>query len=247
MCTCRCRLGLADDPALQTSNRRFRIPDLHGRWHRRCRHDGDAPAGRGCLSDLRREDCARNPRPADVPRAAGPAVAAGTVNRWFPATLIGSISVAASAGVVLQHEQGFWVPLTVAFVYRPEITPVPVRARHRIFGTVSGVLIGVLPATALHGPVTTIVIGTAMAAALPVSLVRNYAIFTASMTTLILLKLNLVHSGAGAALALARFVNSSLGCLIAIVWAIPIHIVPGSSRSKHRDALPEAAALEDAL
>jgi uncharacterized membrane protein YccC len=85
------------------------------------------------------------------------------------------------------HDHGYWVPLTIVFVLRPEREESYHRIVLRAVGTVAGLAIATLLAELIGADVVDAVL-IAIAAALAYGLLTvQYALFTAAITTFVVL------------------------------------------------------------
>jgi uncharacterized membrane protein YccC len=98
------------------------------------------------------------------------------------------ITVAAGAALyrALDLPHGYWVPLTVLFILRPDFGSTFTRGLQRCMGTVVGVVLATLLAAAFHpGPYALALLCTVLAVGIFAFLLANYALFTASVTAFI--------------------------------------------------------------
>ncbi|MGC1166897.1 MAG: FUSC family protein, partial [Solirubrobacterales bacterium] len=112
---------------------------------------------------------------------------------------------------------GFWIPLTILFVMRPERDETYRRLALRAIGTVLGLLVATALAEAFPG--NDLVVGAALtiAAALTFGLLTvQYALFTAAITTYVVLLTDTLGEGPFEA-AGQRLIGTALGILIAFV------------------------------
>lgn len=131
------------------------------------------------------------------------------------------LAAATATGVALYRifdiPHGYWVPLTVLFVLRPDFGSTFSRGALRAGGTIAGILVaaGVLE---VLGPADTL-------ALIPIAifawgtlafLFANYAVFTASITALVVTMLDLAGEPAVATMD-DRLVASAIGIVIALV------------------------------
>jgi uncharacterized membrane protein YccC len=124
------------------------------------------------------------------------------------------------AELIARHgpvQRGYWIALTASVVLRPEFATTFGRGMARMLGTCVGVLVGGLVATATHGaaPATIAAIGLFCAAAGSCFQV-GYAVFTAFLTSLVVLLVGLV-SPATITLAGDRLVDTIVGGVLALV------------------------------
>jgi uncharacterized membrane protein YccC len=98
------------------------------------------------------------------------------------------ITMAAGAALyrALDLPHGYWVPLTVLFILRPDFGSTFTRGLQRFMGTVAGVVLATLLAAAFHpGPYALALLCTMLAVGIFAFLLANYALFTASVTAFI--------------------------------------------------------------
>jgi uncharacterized membrane protein YccC len=97
-----------------------------------------------------------------------------------------TVAVGAALYRWLDLRHGYWVPLTVLFVLRPDFGSTFTRGLQRYIGTVAGVLLATLLAAALHpGPYALAALVTVLAVGMFAFILANYALFTASATAFI--------------------------------------------------------------
>ena len=156
---------------------------------------------------------------------------------------------ALAAGVALYRllgmtVHGFWIPLTILFVMRPERDETYRRLVLRALGTVLGLLVATSIAEAFPGEDLLIGVVLAVAAALTYGLLTvQYALFTAAITTYVVLLTVTVGESALEA-AGQRATGTALGIAIAfaafVLWPNPWE--GGGRRREFRDPAPPAAA-----
>ena len=98
------------------------------------------------------------------------------------------ITVAAGAALyrALDLPHGYWVPLTVLFILRPDFGSTFTRGIQRCIGTVAGVVLATLLAAAFQpGPYALALLCTVFAVGIFAFLLANYALFTASVSAFI--------------------------------------------------------------
>ena len=138
--------------------------------------------------------------------------------------------VALAAGVALyrlldMHVHGFWIPLTILFVMRPEIDETHRRLLLRAAGTVLGLILATAAAEAFRGDDLVIGAILTVAAALAFGLLTvQYALFTAAITVYVVLLSDTLGETAFEA-ADERAIGTALGILIAFlafaIWPNP--------------------------
>lgn len=150
------------------------------------------------------------------------------IARWLdevlagPAAWLHGLRIAlcvAVAGVltdVLPIERSYWVPLTIAIVFKPDFGSVFGRAVLRGGGTFVGALLGAgILALNPNGWVLVILVAV-VAFLLPIAQVRNYGMFSTVLTPLVVIQLDLGNVGSWN-LVLARLLDTVLGCVIVLV------------------------------
>jgi uncharacterized membrane protein YccC len=138
--------------------------------------------------------------------------------------------VALAAGVALYRalgmkDHGFWIPLTILFVMRPERDETYHRLALRALGTLLGLVIATALAEVFPGNDLVVGVVLTVSAALTFGLLTvQYALFTAAITTYVVLLTDTLGERAFEA-AGQRVTGTALGILIAflafIVWPNP--------------------------
>jgi hypothetical protein len=138
--------------------------------------------------------------------------------------------VALAAGVALyrligMREHGFWIPLTILFVMRPEREETYHRLVLRALGTVLGLVLATAVAEAFGGSDPVVIAVLTVSAALSFGLLTvQYALFTAAITTYVVLLTDTLGEPAFHA-AGQRAAATALGILIAalsfVLWPNP--------------------------
>jgi hypothetical protein len=138
--------------------------------------------------------------------------------------------VALAAGVALyrligMREHGFWIPLTILFVMRPERDETYHRLVLRALGTVLGLLVATAVAEAFGSSDLVVIVVLTVSAALSFGLLTvQYALFTAAITTYVVLLTDTLGEPAFHA-AGQRSAATALGILIAylafVLWPNP--------------------------
>jgi hypothetical protein len=127
------------------------------------------------------------------------------------------------------REHGYWIPLTILFVLRPERDETDHRLVLRAIGTLAGLALATGLAVAFDGAEPWIAISLSIAAALSFGLITvQYALFTAAITTYVVL-LSDTLGEARLHAAGQRVIGTAVG--IAIAWlAFRIYPGPGEAR-----------------
>lgn len=119
------------------------------------------------------------------------------------------------------HQHGFWIPLTILFVMRPERDETDHRLVLRAIGTVLGLVIATAIAEAFRGD--DLVLGAVLTVAAAFSfglLTVQYALFTAAITTYVVLMSSTLGEAAFRA-AGQRATGTALGIAIAfLAWRL---------------------------
>jgi uncharacterized membrane protein YccC len=163
--------------------------------------------------------------------------AAGGSETWMPVLrLVLCLAVAQAVAALLPTERPYWVALTVAVTLKPDFGSVFSRAVQRGLGTMVGVVIGSALLVLLpHGVLIVLAIAV-FAAMLPVSVARNYGMFTTFLTPVIVLLLDLGRADQG--LVVARLVDTAVGCAIVLL----VGYLPWPSIWRSRARLGDAIA-----
>jgi uncharacterized membrane protein YgaE (UPF0421/DUF939 family) len=132
------------------------------------------------------------------------------------------------------HQHGFWIPLTILFVMRPERDETDHRLILRAIGTVLGLVLATAVAEAFWGE--DLVLGAVLTVAAAFSfglLTVQYALFTAAITTYVVLMSTTLGEGAFRA-AGQRATGTALGIAIAFLawrlWPNPLGTVDLASQ-----------------
>ena len=119
------------------------------------------------------------------------------------------------------HQHGFWIPLTILFVMRPERDETDHRLILRAIGTVLGLILATAVAEAFMGDDLVLAAVLTVAAAFSFGLLTvQYALFTAAITTYVVLMSTTLGEGAFEA-AGQRATGTALGIAIAfLAWRL---------------------------
>jgi hypothetical protein len=127
------------------------------------------------------------------------------------------------------REHGYWIPLTILFVLRPEPDETDRRLVLRAAGTLLGLALATALATLFDGAEPWIAIALTLSAALSFGLITvKYALFTAAITTYVVLLSDTLGEARFEA-AGQRLIGTAVGILIAFL-AFRIYPGPGESR-----------------
>jgi uncharacterized membrane protein YccC len=108
----------------------------------------------------------------------------GQVNWMFTLRLMACMGAAGLVSEVLPLQRSYWVPLTVAIVFKPDYGSVFARALQRGIGTVVGAAAGAVLLALVHGTWLLIPFGV-LAALLPFGRNRNYGLLATFLTPLV--------------------------------------------------------------
>jgi uncharacterized membrane protein YccC len=112
---------------------------------------------------------------------------------------------------------GYWVPLTILFILRPEFGSTFTRGLQRYAGTALGVVIATVIAAALHpGPYALATITTVMAMGMFLFLIANYGLFVVSVTVFIVFLSAFARAPEHSA-ALHRLIATAIGTTLTLV------------------------------
>lgn len=164
--------------------------------------------------------------------------ALGPLGREYGLRVALCTGACAAVAQLLRPEQWYWLPVTAAFLAKPDLGPLFSRAVNRLAGTAAGVVLfaalcALLPGVA--GPVA----ATALCGALLPAAWRHFALQTAALTPIVLAFACL--SGTPGAPG-NRLLDTFLGCLIALA----VGHLPRLGGRRAAVAVPWAAALHAA-
>ncbi len=139
--------------------------------------------------------------------------------------------------IVGMKEHGYWIPLTILFVLRPERDETDRRLVLRAVGTLAGLVLATAMAIGFDGAEVPIVIVLSLCAALSFGLITvQYALFTAAITTYVVL-LSDTLGEARIDAAGQRVIGTAVGILIA--W-IAFRVYPGPGERRRAPDRAEA-------
>ena len=174
--------------------------------------------------------------------------AAGRVNWIFTLRLMTCMGAAGLVSEVLPLQRSYWVPLTVAIVFKPDYGSVFARALQRGIGTVVGAVAGAALLVLVHGAWLLIPFAV-LAALLPFGRSRNYGLLATFLTPLVVVLIDLLSPG-GWRLAEDRLIDTLIGCAIVLLIGFapwPMSWYSHLPRQYARTALDVCRYLEVAL
>jgi uncharacterized membrane protein YccC len=128
-----------------------------------------------------------------------------------------TVAVAAAIAEISGLARGYWLPLTVLFVLRPDFGSTFTRGLQRYIGTALGVVLATLITAALHpGPYALATLITALAFAVTAFLFANYGLFTLSITAFIIFFVAYAGAHDEFATALERLLDTTIGATITL-------------------------------
>jgi uncharacterized membrane protein YccC len=166
----------------------------------------------------------------------------GRAGRLRYAVLLPACVLAAQVCAELLHgPRGYWLPMTVAFVYKPDFGPVFRRALHRCAGTVVGV--SAIGAVTLLTTDTYALIGAVavFGALMAVGVRHHYALATTGLTAVVFVLLDLL--GDHRALYGERILDTALAAAIVLVAHFALWPDSAAGRAAALTEAAVAAAL----
>ncbi|MGW4317781.1 FUSC family protein [Streptomyces sp. NPDC004684] len=155
----------------------------------------------------------------------------------YAVLLAACVLVAQLCAGLLHGPRGYWLPMTVAFVYKPDFGPVLRRALHRCAGTLVGV--AAIGAVTLLTTDAYVLIGAvaAFGAVMAVGVRHHYALATTGLTAVVFVLVDML--GDHRALYSARILDTALAAAIVLV----AHFALWPASAAERAAAQTEAAL----
>jgi hypothetical protein len=152
-----------------------------------------------------------------------------------------AVVVASIIAHALDGPRGYWLPMTVAFVFRPDLGPVMRRAISRVIGTLAGVGIAALVAIIGNQQVSLILLCCAMAAAVPWASQRSHALTVMVFTPIVFVFVGVL--GPDQNLFGPRIVDTAIGAsiVLAIDYVMWLH-APSLRPRQQLEQVKEAVA-----
>lgn len=142
---------------------------------------------------------------------------------WYALVLAFMACLGLVVAEILKLEKGFWVVGTILIVMMPDKKQSLYKSFQRLLGTLVGVLIASLLMKWGHDTIFLIVFSTLAAFFAPLGLMKNYALANIFIAGLILFFLEMSESVPHVGdfdLAITRFIDIALGCLIGIIGTL---------------------------
>ncbi|MFF8596913.1 FUSC family protein [Streptomyces sp. NPDC015220] len=133
----------------------------------------------------------------------------------YAVLLAGCVLAAQLCAELLHGPRGYWLPMTVAFVYKPDFGPVLRRSLHRCAGTVLGV--AAIGAVTVLTTDTYVLIGAIalFGAVMAVGVRHHYALATTGLTAVVFVLVDML--GDHRSLYSARILDTALAAVIVLV------------------------------
>jgi uncharacterized membrane protein YccC len=154
------------------------------------------------------------------------------------------LAVAVTAGLCVSHAlngpHGFWLPLAVAFILRPDVGPVITRAIARTVGTTVGVGIAAIVAWTGNTVLELIILSCVMAAIQPWAQRRSHTLSVITFTPVVFVFLGLL--GTDKNLFSVRIVDTAIGAAIVLLLDVLLWTTAPSLRPAQQLADARAAS-----
>ncbi|MGL3150102.1 FUSC family protein [Microbacterium sp. A82] len=210
-------------------------------------------AGSGRAEQLVAPDLPARQTFADLVHRVERPLSAGAETWRFAGRLVLCMAIAQGVSIALHLDRPYLVMLAVAQAMKPDFGSIFARAVQRGFGTMIGVAIAALTISLVpHGGWQILVI-LPLAALIPIAMPRNFGLFSAIMTSLAVLLVEL-HAGASAGLVSSRLMDTVLGCAIVLLigylpwpatWRAPRNLAKNVAGLARSIAQYAGIALED--
>ncbi len=146
----------------------------------------------------------------------------------FAVILAVAIAAGTAISVKLDDPHGFWLPMSVAFILRPDVGPVISRALARTVGTIVGVGIAAIVVETGNTILALIVLSCVMAAIQPWAARRSHALAIMAFTPLVFVFLGLL--GSDHDLFTARIIDTALAAGVVLILDVCVWTTAPSMR-----------------
>lgn len=133
----------------------------------------------------------------------------------FAVLLTGATVTAAALTHFIDGPHAFWLPLSVAFILRPDLGPVIPRATARTAGTLAGVGLAALVTQLGNSPLSLVALCVVLAAIIPLTARRSHALTVFLFTPIVFVFLSVL--GPDQTLFLPRIIDTALAAAIVLV------------------------------
>ncbi len=162
---------------------------------------------------------------------------AGPAGREYGLRVAVCVTASAAVALLLRADHGYWLPVTAAFLVKPDYGPLFSRVVNRCAGTAVAVLLfagllRLLPASALHGPWWPAALVAAAGALIPLA-TRHFALQTAVVTVTVL---GFVSAGGDSQAAGSRLTDTAIACAIVLLVGHLPRLADTGARVGHRSA-----------
>jgi uncharacterized membrane protein YccC len=151
-----------------------------------------------------------------------------------------AVAVAMIVSHILDGPHGFWLPLAVTFILRPDVGPVISRAVARTIGTIVGVGIAAFVAWTGNTVLELIILSCIMAAIQPWAARRSHTLAVITFTPIVFVFLGLI--GTDNNLFGTRIIDTALGAAIVLVLDVLLWTTAPSLRPAQQLAAARAAS-----
>ncbi|HEX3648047.1 MAG TPA: FUSC family protein [Pseudonocardiaceae bacterium] len=157
---------------------------------------------------------------------------------WLHALRLGvCMAIAEAVSMVAPLERSYWLVLTVAIVLKPDFGSVFARAVQRGGGTLVGAVIGAGVVALNPSGWVLVVFAAVIAFLLPITQVRQFGLFSTTLTPLVIILLEIGRAGSWD-LLVARAADTVVACVIVLVFGYLLW--PGSRKPRIGGRLADA-------
>jgi uncharacterized membrane protein YccC len=157
----------------------------------------------------------------------------------FALLLGGCVAAGEALAIATRGPHGFWLPMSVAFILRPDLGPVIPRAAARTAGTLIGVGVAGLLALMGNPPFALIVLSCGMAALMPAATRRGHSYAVMTFTPIVFVFIAVLGNDQG--LFVPRVVDTALAALLMLLVDITAWTTAPSLRPAAQLARADAA------
>ncbi len=158
----------------------------------------------------------------------------------FGILLGASVAAATAVAIAVRGPHGFWLPMSVAFIFRPDLGPVISRAAARTVGTLIGVAVAGLVAVAGNPPSALIVLSCVMAALMPGATRRGHAYAVITFTPIVFVFIAMLGNDQG--LFGVRVLDTALAAVLVlavdlVAWTTSPSLRPNAQLARAETAV----------